>query len=104
LLTIRRLLVPLEVLLLLPAVAFLLATQARRLTALPLGVTEGAHRLVDWYAVRPWTLWVLLVAMPLAAFILGSVGATQARSRTLGTLTTLAGIVLVIVAVHVLAG
>ena len=30
-----------------------------------------AHQIVMWYSARMWTLWVLLVTPPMAAFITG---------------------------------
>ena len=38
---------------------------------LPSRPANAPQQLVMWYAGRPWTLWVLLIALPLFAFTLG---------------------------------
>ena len=74
---------------------------------------ESAHALVTWYSTRMWTVWLLLLALPLAALVTGI--ATLLRSQSLDVLrahlatffvaaTTLAAAaILAIVALHMAA-
>jgi hypothetical protein len=57
--------------LLFPAAVFMAALIIRNL---PLNETApGAQQIVMWYAGRLWTLWVLLLALPLVVLITGCV-------------------------------
>ena len=59
-----------ELLLIFPAVLFMLSLFAREIQPLQFEPAHTAKRIVDWYAARPHLgLWVLLIAMPLAALI-----------------------------------
>jgi fatty acid desaturase len=81
-------------------------------------------QIVTWYSVRYWTLWVLLIAWPFAALLTGCVTllhdvshwteqrqAARRLSAAIGTLpmqiiavaTLAAGLILVVVALHMLA-
>jgi hypothetical protein len=84
-----------------------------------------AQQIVTWYSVRHWTLWVLLISLPFAALLTGCV--TLLRNLNLGTeerqtarhssatiptrlltriivaATLAAGLILAIVALHMLA-
>ena len=86
---------------------------------------QTAQRIVMWYAARQWTLWVLLIALPLIMLFTGFVmlvqhwsenaQVSQAAHPTLGSLTCTgplllvaaatftAGAVLAIVVIHMLA-
>jgi hypothetical protein len=55
-----------QLLLLAPALLFMTALVLRALAGLAL-----ARRVVDWYAARLWSLWGLLVLLPLAALAVG---------------------------------
>ncbi len=56
-----------------PAVLFVMALFVRRLPPPESGPARTAERIVTWYAAHPQlALWVLLVLLPLSAFILGS--------------------------------
>ncbi len=111
-----------EVFLILPAVLFMASLVARNLPASTLGIT--AQRTVMWYAERQWTLWLLLVALPLVVLVVGCAtllqgwGVERVRSgihkplaaiSTDGTtifiaaLTLVAAIILAIVGLHILA-
>jgi hypothetical protein len=59
-----------EVLLILPAALFMASLVIRRLPST--GLDMAAQRTVMWYAERQWTLWLLLVALPLVALAVGS--------------------------------
>jgi len=70
-----RAIAALELLLIFPAGLFKTALVVRQLQFEP---AHTAQQIVLWYAVRPWTLWVLLIALPLAALATGC--ATLLRS------------------------
>lgn len=85
---------------------------------------NGAQQIVGWYVGRHWTLWTLLVGLPFAVLILGSVtvlnswnndaslredtnralAAVRAHFPVLmiGSTTVAAGILLAFVALHML--
>ncbi len=100
--------------LILPAAVFMAALVVRGLGAPAGEPAHSAQAVVMWYAARLWTLWVLLTALPLAALGLGCL-ALAAGARTLRGmlpaggaapfvvgLTAAAGVILVIVALHVM--
>ncbi len=66
-----------EVLLLSPAALFMAALVLRNLP-LQYQLGHSAQQLVMWYAGRVWTLWVLLLALPLTVLVTGC--ATLAHS------------------------
>jgi len=112
-----------EAVLLAPAVLFLTAVRVRELKVLPAAVILLAERVVALYAGRVWTLWVLLLALPLLVLATGgamlfcvpghSVAADalvpmiKARSKAteffLGATTVTAGAIVAIVVLHMLA-
>lgn len=124
--TIRRTLAALELLLISPAALFMTALLVRSLQPRQYEPARTAQLIVTWYAVRPWTLWVLLVALPLAVLATGcatllhswndDVELRQAGRETLAAIrahvaplliaaaTLTAAGVLAIVAVHMLTG
>ncbi len=113
-----------QVLLILPAVLFLTAVVIQDLPVQN-EPAHTAHRIVMWYATRQWTLWGLLIALPMAVLVIGSMTLAcnrsyhmhlpQAAHRTLPAIqargpmvfvavTTLtAGVILAIVLMHMLA-
>jgi hypothetical protein len=59
--------------LVLPAVIFVMALFLRQLSSPESRVARTADRIAAWYAAHPQIgLWVLLLLLPLSAFILGS--------------------------------
>lgn len=114
-----------QLLLIFPAVLFMGALVVRNLLPLQNEPAHTAQRIVMWYAVRQWTLWVLLIALPFAVLVTGcitlarnwseDVQLSQAAQQTLVAIhthrvmllvaaTTLtAGAVLAIVVIHMLA-
>jgi hypothetical protein len=75
----KRAVIVAQLLLIFPSVLFMGALVARELQ--PSLQNEPAHtaqQIVMWYAVRMWTLWVLLVALPFAVLVTGCV--TLARN------------------------
>ena len=113
-----------QLLLISPAVLFMAALVLRN-QPLPYESAHAAQRVVMWYAARQWTLWVLLIALPLTVLATGGitllrgwsddVQLRQALSQTLAAIhahramlfiaaTTLAaGAILAIVAIHMAA-
>jgi hypothetical protein len=95
----------------LPALLFLTAVVVRYLPPL----AGPAQRLVMWYAARYWTLWALLIAMPLAALVTGCAAlfgssghadgsaAPKGARRVVAVVTVAAGMILTAVVLHVLA-
>jgi hypothetical protein len=69
--TIKRPIAAMELLLLSPAALFMAALVVRRLQPLLAAPAETAQAIVQWYAGRVWTLWVLLIALPLAVLVTG---------------------------------
>ncbi len=113
--TYRRIIAVAELVLIFPAVLFLAAVVARGL--LPLH--DAAQQIVSFYAGRIWTLWVLLLALPLTALLTGCVtllsntsqGTRQPSAligahlptRIIAVGTLAAGVILVVVVLHMLA-
>jgi hypothetical protein len=67
-----------QLLLIFPSVLFMGALVVRELQALQNETAHTAQQLVMWYAARMWTLWVLLIALPIAVLVTGCV--TLARN------------------------
>ena len=61
----------LELVLILPAALFMTALVVRELETLPYVPAHTAQRIVLWYSGHAWTLWVLLLALPLAVLVIG---------------------------------
>jgi hypothetical protein len=123
--TIKRSIAAAEILLIFPAVLFMTALFVRNIQP---GQYEPAHtaaRIVTWYSLRPHVgLWVLLIALPLAVLVIGcatllrswsdDVELRQASLQTLSAVrahlatllvaaaTLTAGVILAIVALHVI--
>jgi hypothetical protein len=123
--TIKRTIATAELLLVFPAVLFMTALFARNLQPEQYEPARTALRLVEWFSVRPVLgLYVFLMALPLAAFIIGGTvvlrswrGDAELRRAALETLaivrahlatlliagaTLVAGAILAIVAMHVI--
>jgi hypothetical protein len=72
--TILRSVAVLELVFVFPAALFMTALFARSIQPLQYEPAHAAQRIVDWYAVRPHVgLWVLLIALPFAVVVIGSV-------------------------------
>ena len=68
----------LEVLLILPGAVFMAAVFMQGAFAHP----RNAEALVTWYGARAWTLWLLLILLPMAALVAGSVTLLRRESLT----------------------
>lgn len=66
-----RLIAALEAALLFPAALFMAALAVRELRPLAYEPAHSAQQLVLWYAGRVWTLWILLLALPLTVLVIG---------------------------------
>ena len=72
--TIRRSIAALELMLVFPAVLFMAALFARSIQPVQYEPAHTAQRIVDWYASSTHIgLWLLLIALPLAVLIIGSI-------------------------------
>jgi hypothetical protein len=115
----------LELVLIFPAALFMTALLLRNLQPLQFEPARSAQQLVMWYADRMWTLWVLLFGLPFIVLVSGcaelvrnrkrdaSVSLTSQKSLTMARVhlaslfiaatTLIAGVILTIVVLHVLA-
>ena len=120
-----RIIAFLELVLILPAVLFMTALVLRNLEPLQYEPSRSAQRLVTWYAERMWTLWFLLLGLPLIVLASGcaellrsykrgifrpfasqkllSMARTHLSFLFIAATTLFAGIILAIVVLHVLA-
>ena len=121
----KRVLTAVHLVLISPAVLFLVAVILQRLQPLQKEPAHTAQHIVMWYAERMWTLWILLLALPLSVLISGCISLLQdsrgsaqgaslpqkalaalhpAGARTSGAATTVTAAVIVgIVILHMLA-
>jgi hypothetical protein len=93
-----------------PAALFMGALVVRTLPPPQSDLVLNAERIVMWYAARQWTLWVLLIVLPLAVLVAGCHTLLSARrihpdvaTTSVATATLMAGGVLTIVTLHMLA-
>ena len=122
---IKRTVIVSQFLLIFPSILFMGALVVRELQPLQNEPAHTAQQLVMWYAARMWTLWVLLIALPVTVLVTGCVtlarnwrddmNLPQAAQQMLAairadramlfvTATTLtAGAILAIVALHMAA-
>ena len=118
----KRTLAAAQLLLMFPAILFMAALFVRQLSPLQDEPAHTAHRIVMWYAGRVWTLWILLITLPLAVLVTGCITLLRSwshvpelprraqrglavihadRTALFIAMTTLtAGVVLAIVAIH----
>jgi hypothetical protein len=123
--TTKRALAAAQLLLMFPAILFMGALVVREVRSLQYEPAHTAQWIVMWYAARLWTLWVLLITLPFAVLVTGCVTLLrtwsddaelpQAAQRTLAAIradrtmqlvaamTLMAGVVLAIVGMHMLA-
>jgi hypothetical protein len=69
--TIQRAIAAAELLLIAPAALFMTALVVRVLQPQQFEPAYSAQGIVQWYAVRPWTLWVLLIVLPSVVLAVG---------------------------------
>jgi len=92
-----------EVILLFPAVLFMTALVVRYLGPSQDEPAHSAQQVVMWYAGRQWTLWVLLIALPLTVLVTGCATLLRRRDALLIATTSIAGVILAIVGMHMMA-
>ena len=120
-----RIIAFMELVLIFPAALFMTALGLRNLQPLQSEPAHSAHQLVMWYAGRMWTLWVLLLGLPFTVLVTGcaallhswnrdivlaltarqSLAIVRAHLATLfiAATTLIAGVILAIVVLHMLA-
>ena len=114
-----------QLLLIFPAFLFMGSLVVRNLSPLQNEPAHTAQQIVMWYAGRMWTLWALLIALPSGVLVMGfimfqrswskDVRLPQAAQQMLAAIhanramlvvaviTLMAGAILTIVALHMLA-
>jgi hypothetical protein len=107
--TLTRTVAAMQLALILPAALFLTAVLVSAGDARQYDLALVAHRIVMWYSGRMWTLWLLLLALPLAVLVSGCATLLRNWNRVplatlfvAGTTMTSAGILAVVV-LHMLA-
>jgi hypothetical protein len=100
-----RQLAAVELALLFPATLFLTALLVRGVLPVQPGPAHAAQEIVMWYAGRTWTLWLLLIALPLAALVTGCAALLRRplATRIIAATTLAAASILGIVVLHMLA-
>jgi len=120
-----RIIAVMELVLIFPAALFMTALALRNLQLPQYEPAHGAQQLVMWYGGRMWTLWVLLFGLPFTVLVSGCAALLHSWKRDivlplkgrqslakvrapLATLfiaatTLIAGVILGIVVLHVLA-
>jgi len=107
----KRTLVAAQLLFMFPAILFMGSLVVRQLSPLQYEPAQTAHRIVMWYAGKIWTLWTLLITLPLAVLIIGCItllrgwgnvakAPHRAQQLFVAMMTLTAGFVLAIVALH----
>jgi len=122
----RRVIAATQALLIFPAIMFMCALILRQMSPLQHEPAHASQQIIMWYAGRMWTLWVLLITLPLAAVVTGCLTFLRSWSKDrelprglqewssvsiladpvmlfVGALTLTAGVILAIVAVHMAA-
>jgi len=77
---VKRTLAAVHLLLISPAVLFLVAVIVQRLQSMQAAHT--AQHIVLWYGGRMWTLWILLLALPLSVLVSGWLSLRQDSRRS----------------------
>jgi hypothetical protein len=120
-----RVIAVMELVLIFPAVLFMTALVLRTLQPLQYEPARSAQQLVMWYAGRMWTLWFLLLGLPLIVLVSGCAELLRSYNRDIllplasqkslamvrahlaslfiAATTLMAGAILAIVVLHVLA-
>jgi hypothetical protein len=120
-----RVIAVMELVLIFPAVLFMTALVLRNLQPLQYEPARSAQQLVMWYASRMWTLWFLLLGLPLIVLVSGCAELLRSYNRDtvlplrsqkslamvrahlsslfIAATTLMAGVILAIVVLHVLA-
>jgi hypothetical protein len=73
-----RIIAAIQLVLLFPGALFMTALLLRSLQPLQYEPAHSAQQVVMWYAARMWSLWILLLALPITVLVTG--GAALLRS------------------------
>jgi hypothetical protein len=76
-----RLVAASQLLLIFPAVLFMGSLVVRTLSRVSNEPARMAQQIVTWYAGRMWTLWILLIALPLGVLAAGCVTFWRNRNK-----------------------
>jgi hypothetical protein len=76
-----RVIAIMELVLIFPAVLFMTALVLRNLQPLQYEPARSAQQLVMWYAGRMWTLWFLLLGLPLIVLVSGCAELLRSYNR-----------------------
>jgi hypothetical protein len=120
-----RVIAVMELVLIFPAVLFMTVLVLRNFQPLQYEPARSAQQLVMWYAGRMWTLWFLLLGLPLIVLVSGSAELLRSYNRDIilpltsqkslamvcahlsslfiAATTLMAAVILAIVVLHVLA-
>lgn len=121
----RRIIAAAELVIIFPAALFMTAVVTLLLLPRQYGPAGTAQQIVTWYSDRYWTLWVLLIGLPIAALVTGCVTLLRYWSRdpdlyhvdgkpsaairldlatpVIAAVTHGAGLVLIVVVLHMLS-
>lgn len=121
----RRIIAAAELVIIFPAALFMTAVVTLMLLPRQYEPAGTAQQIVTWYSDRYWTLWVLLIGLPIAALVTGCVTLLRNWSRdpdlyhvggkpsaairsglatpVIAAVTLGAGLVLLVVVLHMLA-
>jgi hypothetical protein len=80
--TIRRAIATTQALLIFPAILFMGALILRQMSPLQHEPAYTSQQIVMWYAGRMWTLWVLLITLPLVVVVTGCLTSCGAGAKT----------------------
>lgn len=106
--TLTRVVAAMQLALILPAALFLTSVLVAAGDPPQYELAHVAQRIVTWYAGRGWTLFLLLLALPLAVLVTGCVTLLRGRKGDVATLlvagTTMASAaILAVVVLHMAA-
>jgi hypothetical protein len=76
-----RVIAVMELVLIFPSVLFMSALVLRHLQPLQYEPARSAQQLVMWYAGRMWTLWFLLLGLPLIVLVSGCAELLRSYNR-----------------------
>lgn len=79
--TLTRIVAAMQLALIFPAALFLTAVLVGAGDAPQYDLARIAQRIVMWYSARMWTLWLLLLALPFAVLISGSLTLVRTWDR-----------------------
>jgi hypothetical protein len=76
-----RIIAAAQLILIFPAALFMTALVVRSLQPVQYEPAHSAQQVVMWYAARMWSLWILLLALPMAVLVTGCATLLQGWKR-----------------------